>query len=278
MGIHHSQFSILHSQFPDTDRMERKSSFWGPILVFAFFGGLGILGWFAVWNTLPQRAEYRLSAEFVRVPMAPPWVPADFVESVLRNSGLASASLLESGMAEKLAKAFAADSWVESIVHVELRFPSGADVDLVYRRPIAVVEVAQGLLPIDPNGTLLRTDYFISVAPEKKYDYLRISGIRSTPLGGVGTAWGDPLVHTSARLAEVLADVAEPLELATILPNSERNQTVFRLKTAAGTEIVWGRFDTNDPKNNAKKKRLLELAEQYGSLDRAPASTLTVEQ
>ena len=275
--IRHAQFSILHFQFPDIDRMEWKSSFLWSILVFALFGGLGVLGWFAIRNTLPQRAEYRLSAEFVHVPAAPPWVPADFVESVLRNSDLTSASLLESDIAEKLAKAFAADSWVESVVRVELRFPSGANVDVVYRRPIAVVEVAQGLLPVDPNGVLLRTDYFINVAPEKKYDYLRIVGIRSTPLGGVGTAWGDPLVHASARLAELLADVAEPLELTAILPGSGKNQVVFRLKTAAGTEIVWGRFDTDDLKNDAKKKRLCELAEQYGSLNRIPTSLLTVE-
>ena len=258
--------------------MERKSSFLGPILVFAFFGGLAVPGWLVVRNTLSQRTEYRLSAEFVRVPTAPPWVPADFVESVLRNSGLASASLLESGMAEKLAQAFAADSWVESVVRVELRFPSGANVDLVYRRPIAVIEVAQGLLPVDPNGVLLRTDYFINVAPEKKYDYLRVDGIRSTPLGGVGTAWDDPLVHASARLAEVLAEIAEQLELATIRPSREKNQVIFRLKTAAGAEIVWGQFDADDPKNDAKKKRLLELAEQYGSLDRAPASALVLEK
>ena len=258
----------------------RGNLFWS-ILLFAVFGSLGVLGWYSVRHSLSERTEYRLAAEFVRVSEAPPWVPSDFVESVLRRSGLMSAPLLEDGLPEKLARAFAADSWVESVVRVELRFPSGAEVALEYRRPVAVVEVAQGLLPIDPNGILLRTDYFIYTAPEKKDDYLRVSGIRSTPLGGVGTAWGDPLVHASAPLAAFLEDVTKNLELTTILPSVEKTptgtRTVFRLKTAAGTEFRWGGFDSDDPKNDARKKRLLELAELYGSLDRVPPPLRSVE-
>jgi hypothetical protein len=188
---------------------------------------------------------------------------------------------LEDGLSEKLAKAFVADPWVESVVRVELRFPSGADVTLIYRRPIAVVEVAQGLLPIDPNGVLLRTDYFIHIAPEKKNDYLRISSIRSTPLGGVGTAWGDPLVHASAQLAALLEDIAKTCGVTAILPVVEKTpketRTVFRMKTAAGTEILWGRFDADDPKNDARKERLLELVKLYGSLDMVPPSFRSVE-
>ncbi len=240
--------------------MPRKRNISWVLLVFAMFVGVGVFGWFAVRSSLPERTEYRLSPEMVRVSEAPPWVPTDFTEAVLRSAGLLSASLLDAALPEKLAKAFAADSWVESVVRVEIRFPSGAEIDVVYRRPVAVVEVEQGLLPVDANGVLLRTDYFIEVAPEKKNDYLRVSGIRSTPLGGVGTAWGDPLVHASAQLAAFLEDVAAELELTTILPVVEKspqgNRTIFRLRTSSGTEILWGEFNEKDPENTARKKRL----------------------
>ena len=262
------------------DLWSRSVFFW-TVLLLAVFVGLGFLGWFFVRHSLSERAEYRLLAERVRVSEAPPWIPSDFVDAVLRSSGLTSASLLDADLSEKLAKAFAADSWVESVVRVELRFPSGADVALVYRRPVAVVEVPQGLLPIDSNGVLLRTDYFIHIAPEKKNDYVRVSGIRSTPLGGVGTAWGDPLVHSSAQLAALLEDVTKTLELTTILPVVEKTaagpQTVFRLRTAAGTEFHWGRFESDEPQNDVGKKRLLELARLFGSLDQVPPSHRSLE-
>ena len=261
--------------------IQSRVGFWGTVLLFAACAGLGVLGWNFVRHSLSERAEYRLSAERIRVSETPPWIPTNFVDAVLRSSGLTSASLLDAGLSEKLAKAFAADSWVESVVRVELRFPSGAEVVLTYRRPVAVVEVAQGLLPVDPNGVLLRTDYFIHVAPEKKNDYLRVSGIRSTPLGGVGTAWGDPLVHSSAQLAAFLEDVTKTLALTAIVPGAEQTatgtQTVFRLKTAAGTEFHWGRFDAADPKNDAGKKRLLELVRLFGSLDQVPPSQRSLE-
>ena len=255
----------------------RKRTFFGPVLVFTVFGVLGVLGWSFVRNLLPERTEYRLSAAHVRISDAPPWIPADFVDSVLQDSGLTSASLLEPSLPEKLARAFAADSWVERVVRVELHFPSGANVTLVYRSPVALIEVAQGLLPVDSNGVLLRTDYFVHIAPEKADDYPRVVGIRSTPLGGVGTTWGDPIVHATAQLAVLLEGVG----VATILPTVEKTPTgaraVFRLKTAAGTEFPWGRFDADDPRNDMRKKRLLELAQLYGSLDKVPPSLLLIE-
>ena len=246
------------------------------VLLFAVFIGFTVLVRFFAKDLLSNQMEYQLAAEHVHVSEAPPWVPADFVDSVLRHSGLTSASLLEKELPEKLAKAFAADPWVESVARVELRFPSGAEVALAYRRPVAVVEVAQDLLPIDSNGVLLRTDYFIHVAPEKKNDYLRVVGIRSTPLGGVGTVWADPLVLASAQIATILEDISHSIGLTTILPAVEKTptgtQTIFRLQTAAGTEFLWGRFSTDDPNNDIRKQRLLEFAQFYGTLDNVPPS------
>jgi hypothetical protein len=122
---------------------------------------------------------------------------------------------------------------------------------------------------------LLPTDYFINVAPEKKENYLRITGIRSMPLGVTGTLWGDPLVHTAAQLAGLLEDVTKKLGLVKIIPSHEATPTghriVCRLQTNSETEIFWGRFELHDPKNISKKKHLLEIAELYHSLDNVPA-------
>ncbi|MDR3196504.1 MAG: hypothetical protein LBU34_01440 [Planctomycetaceae bacterium] len=256
---------------------DRHKLFFGIILITLLFTGLGLAGWFFVKNRIVYRSEYRLSADRVLVTVPPPWVPENFIAEVLQGSGLdTGATLFDTLLPQKLSQAFLASPWVEEVRQVHIRYPAGAEVQLVYRVPVALVEmVSQGFYPVDRNGILLPTDYFINVAPEKKENYPRITGIRSQPLGVTGTLWGDPLVHTAAQLAGLLEDVTQKLGLVKIIPSHEATPTgrriVCRLQTNSETEILWGRFESNDPKNISKKKHLLEIAELYHSLDNVPA-------
>jgi hypothetical protein len=249
----------------------------GIILILAVFAGIGWGGWYLAKTPITANPVYRLSADKITVTPPPPWVSDHFVNDVLQSSGLlTNASMFDKTLPQKLAQAFAAYPWIEQVEKAELRYPSGADVRLSYRSPVALVEIpSQGHYPVDGNGILLPTDYFISVAPEKQGDYPLIQGIRSVPLGAVGTPWGDPIVHDAAQLAKTLSDISVPLKLTRIIPVQESAPTgsriICRLKTAGGTEIVWGRYSADDPKNEMKKKRLLEMNEQYRSLDNVPA-------
>ncbi|MDR0336137.1 MAG: hypothetical protein LBI18_03505 [Planctomycetaceae bacterium] len=255
----------------------RRKLFFGIIFIALFFIGFGVAGWFFVRSQIIHRSEYRLSADRILVTVPPVWVPEDFVADILQSSGLdTNSTLFDVSLPQKLSQAFLASPWVEEVRRVQTCYPSGAEVQLVYRVPVALVEmVSQGLYPVDRNGILLPTDYFISVAPETRASYLRITGIRSLPLGVTGTLWGDPMVHTAAQLAGLLEDVAEKLGLVKIIPSHEATPTgqriVCRLQTNSETEILWGRFELNDPKNINKKNRLLEIAELYHSLDNVPA-------
>jgi hypothetical protein len=251
--------------------------FFSVIFITLVLAGFISAGWFFVRKQIVYRSEYRLSADRIQITVPPPWVPHNFVAEVLQSSGLdTSATLFDTSLPQKLSQAFSASPWVEEVRQVQTRYPSGAEVQLVYRVPMALVEMpSQGLYPVDRNGILLPTDYFISVAPEEKENYPRITGIRSAPLGVAGTLWGDPLVHAAAQLAGLLADVSQKLGLVKIIPSHEATPTghriICRLQTNSETEIIWGRFELNDPKNISKKKRLLEIAELYHSLDNVPA-------
>jgi hypothetical protein len=251
--------------------------FFGIIFTTLIFAGFILAGWFFVRKQIVYRSEYRLSADRIRITVPPPWVHSNFVTEVLQSSGLdTSATLFDDSLPQKLSQAFSASPWVEEVRQVQTRYPSGAEVQLVYRVPTALVEIpSQGLYPVDRNGILLPTDYFINVAPEKKENYPRITGIRSAPLGVAGTLWGDPLVHAAAQLAGLLEDVSQKLELVKIIPSREAVPTGYRitcrLQTNSETEIIWGRFEPDDQKNISKKKHLLEIAELYHSLDNVPA-------
>jgi len=248
----------------------------GLILVLAIFAGLGALGWYFAKERIRHHPEYRLSADKIIVPDAPPWVPERFIEEVLQSSGLhQTGSLLDKTLPQKLAEAFAAYPWVERVEQVVPRYPSGAEVQLFYRVPVAIVEGPQrGIFLVDRNGVVLPPDYLSDTTSEERY--LVIQGIQSMPLGSVGTPWGDPMVHTAAALSAALSDTAEQLNLARIIPATEAmpmgTRIVCRLRTTAGTEIHWGTFSPDDPKTEAKKKRLWDLREQFRSLDTVPAA------
>lgn len=250
----------------------------GLILVLAFFVGLGALGWYFVKDAIRHKPEYRLNADNIVVPPPPDWVPDQFVEDVLQSSDLhRTGSLLDKTLPQKLTEAFAAYPWVERVGQVVPRYPSGADVQLAYRVPTALVEVPQrGKFLVDRNGILLPSAHLSDTTADQKNWFLTIQGIQSMPLGSVGTPWGNPMVQTAAQLVAVLADIAEPLKLARIIPTMETTPSgtriVCRLQTVGGTEIHWGAFLPDDPKTEAKKKKLWDLHEQFRALDNVPAA------
>jgi hypothetical protein len=250
----------------------------GFSLVLAIFAGLGALGWYLVKEQIRNMPEYRLSAENITISPPPDWISDRFVVEVLQSSGLnRTGSLLDKKLPHKLTEAFTAHPWVEKVEHIVSRYPSGAEVKLSYRVPIALVEIPQrGVVPVDRNGVLLPQTYLTDSSSEQWSKHLVIQGIQSMPLGSAGTPWGDPMVLTAAQLAEELSDIAEPLNLAHIIPEKETvpsgTRIVCRLKTAGGMEFHWGAFVPNDPKNKTKQKKLLDLHDQFRSLDNIPAN------
>ncbi len=261
--------------------MQTKSPSLRPVvLLVLFFLLLPVAGRFLLRDRMAQRPEYRIDARQVDVSPPPEWVNADFVQETLHASGLdANGSLLDDMLPQKLSRAFAVAPWVEEVRRVEIRFPSAARIELSYREPVALVEVAsQGLFPVDGNGVLLPSDYFIT-APEKKREFPVIDGVVSTPLGTAGTLWGDSAVHAAAQLAKILSpalfDTEIPLGIAKIhvtkLNPPYDKQVEGQLKTHSGTEIFWGRIDPSDADNDQKLGRLRELVRLYRSLDQVPA-------
>ena len=244
------------------------------IIVFAIFASLVVIGWYFVGESIRSQPEYRLKVERITVSPPPIWVPECFVENVLRTSGLdRTGSLLDRSIDQKLMEAFVTHPWVERVERIELRYPSGADVRLSYRIPVALVEIpgrnAQGrnIVPVDRHGVVLPQEFLTDTLYDRRSEHFVIQGIQSLPLGSVGTPWGDPLVQTAAQLADALTDVAEPLTLAQIVLASGGT---WRLQTVAGTEFHWGPFAPGEQSIETKKKRLRDLHDQFRSLDNVP--------
>jgi hypothetical protein len=155
-------------------------------------------------------------------------------------------------------------------------------VELIYRRPVAMVEVSgPALLPVDRDGFVLPTEDFSSL--DAKH-YPRISEIKTSPIGPVGTRWGDTRVTGAARVAAVLAEHWEPLALGQIVPSGRqttapggRETDAYEVYTKAGTRIDWGRPPGAEVSGEAtadhKIAALLEYAAKHGgTLDDAKNS------
>src|SRR5262249_40387228 len=149
-----------------------------------------------------SQPEYRVATKDIEIPAAPAWIRADVKTEAIRQGGLPpQLSILDPHLQQRLEQAFGLHAWVAHVENVRTSYPARICVDLQYRRPVAMVEVYGGLLPIDIDGVLLPTEDF---SPQEAQTYPRICGVRSSPLGPLGTRWDDPSVEAAAHLGEYL--------------------------------------------------------------------------
>ncbi len=248
-------------------------------LVLAAALALAWLFWPQFEQQLPQletREEYHISPDHVIITPAPHWVPPDLVEQVFARAGFdESMSLLDPSLSEKIALAFYTHPWVEGLKQVRKSYPARVHVDVVYREPVAMVEVVGGgYYPIDRHGHLLpNTDF--SAADIDRYPVIK--DVTSVPLGNLGESWGDPAVTGAAQLSAVLTRLNEAgqswwtaLDLKTIYAprrlalDDEVDDLQYRIGASGGSQILWGRAPaTRHPGELTVAKKLKRMAEYH---------------
>jgi hypothetical protein len=256
----------------------RRRAALAATLVLAAFLLMGLRLWRRVERDVLLRPQYALAPHQIQITPPPPWIRADIkAEALGRGSLDAPLSIIDERLAERLAKVFLLHPWVARVENVTKHYPSRVIVELVYRRPAAMVEVPGGLFPIDDQSVLLPSEDF-STSDVRRYP--RIAGIDSQPLGPVGTAWGDASVLAGVKIAAALADVWSNLRLRSIRRiaptaggEASSPKAVFELVTENGTTIPWGRAPgseaSNEPPLAEKLARLLQHAADADGLDEA---------
>ncbi|MDZ4687175.1 MAG: hypothetical protein SH850_19025 [Planctomycetaceae bacterium] len=216
---------------------------------------------------LTQRPEYRMRFQDVLlIPPATDPLPVDFIEQVRRRADLPSElPLLDPDLPLKVATAFAAHPWVERVDQVSNQAPALVTVKLQYRRVVALVEVPDGLYPIDPQGILLPPQDF---TPDDARDYLVVRGITSIPFGAAGKPWGDPAVAAAAALADFIGPRWKELQLTAIVApritsaSTQPDDVLLELESTGGSRIQWGR------KPGSTYPGELEAGQKVGRLDK----------
>jgi hypothetical protein len=221
-----------------------------------------------------EREEYRFETSKIEITPPPRDVPPEIVEQVLQRARVPkTVSLLDDDLTEKLAKAFASHPWVDEVVSVRKSFPPRVQVELKYRQPVAMVETAGGMYPVDAHAVLLPPEDF-SMADTRRYPLLR--GVQTQPRGPAGVNWGDVAVELGAKMAVALGPHWQELQLeAVLVPRTGAGENPdslkFVLKTAGGSRILWGRAPGSQYPGelSAEKKigRLKKYRSDFGGFD-----------
>ncbi len=182
-------------------------------------------------------------------------------------------SITDDDLAERIANAFKLHPWIAEVCQVRKYHPARIKVDLVYYRPVLMVQVPGGLLPVDISGVLLPSTDF---SPLEAGRYPRLVGIDTVPVGPPGERWGDVRVVGAAAIAASFGTAWQRLGLERIVPAAmvsvgRQREETYDLFTTSGTRVVWGRAPTTDMPGEVpaeeKVARLVKYAAERGSLD-----------
>jgi hypothetical protein len=263
----------LAARRPKFGRGSRWLAIGGVIIVVTAGVSYGV--WRQVRTHVLASEQYQVDPAKIAITPPPPWIRSDIKDEVIREASFdGPLSLLDSKLTIRVAGAFAAHPWIAHVERVSKHFPSGLEVEVAYRRPVAMVEVSDGALPVDVQGVVLPTADF---RPGEADRYPRIGEVHTSPAGLVGSPWGDAAVAGAAQIAAALGDSWHALELFRITPAGRHPggrggaEYAFALFTRRGTRIDWGLAPqttvAGEPAAADKIAQLKKYAAAHGSLD-----------
>ena len=237
-----------------------------------------VIGWNRWGVNVTSDARHRLQADYLKMTPQPAWIRSDVKEQVVQQASLLNMPLLDQQLTVNVARAFELHSWVERVERVQKRPGPIVQVELVYRRPVAMVEVLSnnqpGLLPIDRFGVVLPPGDF---SAEQARDYLRVVVDYHQPIGPLGTSWGDDRVEGGAVIASLLQDIDwQDVGIYRVVAISEqdnptRSEFRYDLLTRNQQRIHWGRAPGSElqgePTAEIKISRLVQYVQEHGALN-----------
>ncbi len=257
------------------------------LLMFAAVTVLGIasVGCYMLWQrfggAVTNDPQYVVTREKFDVTPQPDWIHAVVTDEVYRDASWdrVQLSLLDREVNLKVVQAFQTHAWVAK-VHRVTKTPSGIHVELTYRKPVAMIEVPEGLLPVDVEGVLLPPEDF---SPKQAGEYPRVEAPETFPNGLAGSDWGDKRVTGAARIAVLFGSAWNDLRLDRIIASkaqqagAPRVEPTYVLRVIGGkTTIQWGRAPGHEGPGEAKAAekvaRLVEYVTANGPLDSSGAA------
>ncbi len=228
---------------------------------------LGLVA-YAVWRFRPGPERFQISFRAIEVAPSPEQLPAKFMDEVQSLGSLPNQlDTREPDLAARLGFAFSSHPWVEKVEAIAIEPGPRIRARLTFRSPAAVVVIKRDRYLIDAKAVLLGPEGELS-------GLLEIRGITGVPTSAPGQAWGSPLVERAAQLAVLLQADRTSLNLDAIEVGNDPLAPDLRLRTEAGTQILWAQLGQHDPSHPPEEKlrQLRQYRQQHGSLDDPPGT------
>jgi hypothetical protein len=225
-----------------------------PLVVF------GYIGWYYHGAKRVDKAFYSLKRDQVTISPPPSWVKLDILEQVFRDTKLERINLLDPSASADIASAFETNGWVKSVTRVSKAYGGSVTVDMVYRKPVAMVKVLhptegtgqqrEGFLPVDAAGSILPSSDFDK---QRVPDFLLVD-IDSVSIENVSTAdyriysFADVRVREALKVADFLEAACDRRSLGLQWISVRRDPTqvtqsnpwLVLLETSDKNSILWG--------------------------------------
>jgi len=236
---------------------------------------LGYFGWYYYGAEHLDRTLYALKLENIEMTPQPDWIHSDVRTEVYRNGGLSEVSLLEPTATATIAHAFDAHTWIKSTNRVRKMSGGKVQVDVLYRRPAAMVYFRPApaigapnalankgfCLPVDEEGFVLPTDDFTRDSAQV-HNYFMIFAPNAAPAGDVGMTFGDDRITEALSLCKLLEAVRVQLKLACIYVEPDtmgqqlgaQSSWLMNVTTEDKRNIIWG----HAPGKESKDEPLVE--------------------
>ena len=269
------------SSRPVVSPLARLRALWGQrsqstalVVLLLAMGLFSYAVWCWVRETVLASPEYWLTPANVEITPLPEWIRSDVRAEIFRDGNLnPPLSIMDDSLTRRVYDAFSLHPWVSKVRQVRKFYPARLEVDLVYRKPVVMVVVPDGLRPVAIEGVHLPTGDFCPLDANR---YPRLTGIASTPVGPVGTPWGDPRVAGGAQIAAAFGPDWQELKLdhiaaTNLVEPGHPNDCLYEILTPNGTRILWGRAPGSDLPGEVpagdKVLRLKRYLAENGSLE-----------
>lgn len=282
------------SRNPDLlDRLIESFSIRGLLLhqatLFLVATGTLIVGAIVLWgqnrDRIAELNEFQLTEDKVRITSQPEWMAPDVRQLLLSEIGK-NPSILDSTLVPKTADLIKNIGYIERVQKIE-KSKSGLDIDVVYRRPVAFVEISaitmldlwpkekagkSVLLLVDRNGIVMPDDATPS------HELPMISVLYPARLESLNDwiDWPDERIKDAAAIVDLFADSSAQMGINRVVttrkPDAPANHTLpYELWSEWGARILWGSAPGAEQDGEAdaqQKLRLIQqLVKEHGSLD-----------
>ena len=255
-----------------------------PLLALVVLWGGLRLAWHAWGSNATGGEDYVLSGAAIDVTLQPEWIHSDVQAEVVQAAGLDGLSLRDPQLVERVRQAFALHGWIARVKEVRKHYPARVQVDVEYRRPVAMVEAAwrgqPSLYFIDEQSVLLPKEDATQLPKDREEEYknyIRINAGDVSAAGRIaGQPWGGARVAGAARLAALGRDQWRKLGVYRIVVSDDvSGQPLYELETTTAARVLWGHAPgaevSGEAEPAAKWAYLTRLVAQHGPLDQPAA-------